>query len=203
MLLLLVCFTTPMQMQQALAEAKLDLAQAAAAATAHAGELRAAVSRAAAAEKEWQEQHTGAEEAAAACQQAVEQLAAAVAAARQQALDSAKAAGAAAAAQQQVEVLRVQLVVAQARAAALEADVVECRHKADISIQAARDADYRAVQLNTLLADARREIFTKRTLQAAHSCQLGIEVAGVETEHSAADGNTASVPPPVASSTCD
>jgi chromosome segregation ATPase len=164
---------TIMQLQQELAVARLDHAQLAGAATAHEGELQAAVSRAAAVEGELQQSQSAAQESASSCAKAMDELAAAVAAARQQALEAQAASASAAAAAQQVEQLTVQLGTLQDRAAKLEAEIAHSRQKADIGMQAARDAEYRAVQTNTLLADTRRELdFTLKMLETAQQGHL-------------------------------
>jgi predicted nucleic acid-binding Zn-ribbon protein len=163
---------TILQLQQELAVARLDHAQLSAAATAHAGELQAAVSRAALVEGELQQSQAAAQESAASCAKAVDELAAAIAAGRQQALEAQTAVAAAAAAAQQVRQLTVQLVSLQDRATELEAETAHSRQKADIGMQAARDAEYRAVQTNTLLADTRRELdFTLKMLETAKQQQ--------------------------------
>jgi predicted nucleic acid-binding Zn-ribbon protein len=95
-----------------------------------------------------------------------------MAAGRQQALEAQTAVAAAAAAAQQVEQLTVQLASLQDRATKVEAETAHSRQQADIGMQAARDAEYRAVQTNTLLADTRREFdFTLKMLETAQQQQ--------------------------------
>lgn len=174
---------TIMQLQQELAVARLDHAQLSATATAQAGELQAAVSKAAAVEGELQQSQAAAQESAVACATAMDELAAAVAAARQQALEAQAASAAAAAAAQHVEHLTVQLGTLQERAAKLEAETAHSRQKADIGMQAARDAEYRAVQTNTLLADTRRELdFTLKMLETAQQGQLHQQPQPLQSE---------------------
>lgn len=162
--------STITQLQQELASVKLDYAQACAAATGQAGELQAAVERAAAAESESQRLQQSATEAAAACDKLAEQMQTAVAAGRQDALEAKKASSIAAAATLQAEQLQAQLAAAIERSSQLERELKDSRQRADISVQSARDAEYRAVQTTTLLADARRALeYTQQLLQDATS----------------------------------
>lgn len=165
-----------LQLQQELASSRLLQARAAAESTAQAGELQAAEGRARAAEGARQEAHAAADAASEATVRLTEQLQLAMEASQHDVLVAATAQGAQAAAALRVDQLQQQLATTAGRVVELEHEVKECRHKADICVQAARDAEYRAVETTTLLADARRENeFSQHLLLVLQQGQQGQE----------------------------
>lgn len=161
---------TIMQLQQELARSKHMYAEASNTMTVQAGELQAAVGRAAAAESQLQQLQQTAADAATDRTNLAEQMQQAVAAGRQDALEAKKAFSAAAAASLQAHQLQDQLTAAEERCCKLEGELKDSRQRADISVQSARDADFRSVQTTTLLADTRRALeYAQQLLQAANS----------------------------------
>jgi chromosome segregation ATPase len=166
------------QLQQDLMGAKLQLGQAEAAALAQSSELQAVHGRARNAEVILEQQQTMVAEAAAANSGLLEQLQKAVEASRQGILDQRAAASAAATAQQKCQHLQTELAAANARISEVQNAVQESRQRADICTQSAREAQYKAVQTQTLLADARRELdFTQHCL-----AQLRQDVGGAKPD---------------------
>lgn len=154
------------QLQHELAEARLQQARLSAEGSARAGELQAAQGRAAAAEAALQQLQAAAAATEASTVQLTEQLQQAEEASRQEAVAAATAQGERAAAALKLEQVQQQLEAACMRVADLEREVRECRMKVDICSQAARDAEYRAVETTTMLADVRRELdFSQKLLQ--------------------------------------
>jgi hypothetical protein len=145
------------QMQQELAAARLQQSKASAECSARAAELQAAQSRANVVEAALQQLQAAAEATEASTDQLTERLQQAMEKSRQEVTATAGAQRQHAAAALQAEQLQQQLTVASARVAELEKEVRECRHKVDICSQAARNAEYRAVETTTRLADLRRE----------------------------------------------
>eukprot|EP00775_Hariotina_reticulata_P005424 gene5424-5657_t len=153
------------QMQQELTSARLQLRQAEAASVAQSSELQAVNVRARNAEVMLEQQQTMAAEAAAANAGLLEQLQKAVEASRRDVIDQKTASSAAAAAHQQLQHLQAELTAANARITELQNAVKDSWQRADICTQSAREAQFKAVQTQTLLADARRELdFTQHCL---------------------------------------
>jgi len=157
-----------MQLQEELASVRLQNARLAGESNARVGELQAAQSRAETAEAAVEQLQAAAAAAGASTVQLTEQLQQALDASRRDVLAATASHVQQAAAALQVEQLQLQLDTASAQLAAQEREVRECRHKADICLQTARDAEYRAVEATTLLADARRELDSSQHLLNQH-----------------------------------
>jgi hypothetical protein len=156
------------KLQQELTAVRMERAQLRGTCTARAGELSAALSRAGVAEAGLQQLQAAGAAAEASLLELTAQLQAAVEASRRDGAAAVAARAQAAAAVLQAEQLAQQLEGATARAEQLASEVGACRLKADICAQAARDAEYRAVETTTLLADARREMcFVRAVAEAA------------------------------------
>jgi chromosome segregation ATPase len=160
------------QLQQELAAARLQQSKAAAECSTRAAELQAAQSRADAVEAALQQLQAAAEATEASTVQLTERLQQAMDTSRQEVTATAAAQRQHAAAALQAEQLQQQLTVASERVAELEKEVRECRHKVDICSQAARNAEYRAVETTTRLADLRREFDLSQQQQPTQQQRL-------------------------------